>query len=475
MKVNYICMALACSFIPGGLAAQQTLEGKVNVEEVHLTATSDSFRVSMTLDLSELELKSNRMIELFPTLLVDNEKVSLPSVKVMGRRQFISHQRNRKDVLNGEPLYWVRRENDTRQLVNYQTALLAEKGVQNIRLYLNEDLCGCKQLVLDSQQHFLAEKNLLNRTFIPQFAYLQPQVEVRKQRNESGLAYISFPVNGTNILLDYQENTTELAKIEQTLQKILNDADVKINQLAIKGYASPEGSLEVNERLAQLRTEALAAYLINRYKLDETLFDVESGAEDWEGLRAFIQNTDWNEKQAMLDIMDGKGTQDVRERRLQEKFPEAYHRLREVCYPKLRHTDYVITYTVRAFQVEEAKKLILEQPQKLSLQEMYAVAQTYEVGSDAYNEVFEIAVRMYPNDGVANLNAANTALQKKDVKAAEKYLMKVGDTPEAKVARGVLAYLKKDIVTAERLFREAEQAHVDAATYNLKQLLEFKE
>ena len=64
------------------------------------------------------------------------------------------------------------------------------------------------------------------------------------------------------------------------------------------------------------------------------------------------------------------------------------------------------------------------QPQKLSLNEFYLVAQTYEPGSVEFNDVFETAVRMYPNDEIANLNAANSAMQRKDVENAKRYLQK---------------------------------------------------
>jgi hypothetical protein len=38
---------------------------------------------------------------------------------------------------------------------------------------------------------------------------------------------------------------------------------------------------------------------------------------------------------------------------------------------------------------------------------MYLVAQTYEPGSPEFNEVFDIAVRLFPDDETANLNAAS--------------------------------------------------------------------
>ena len=470
-KKNYL--AFVCCLIPTGMLAQTIPEGEIGVSEVRLSPADDSIRVDMRFDLSALTLKSNRMIELFPTLMVDGEKVSLPSVKVMGRRQFISHQRNRSLDTWGEHLYWTQRMNGTRQMICYHTSVAAVKGTKLLSLYLDEDLCGCNRVVLANQKHKLTELSLSPKSFVPQLAYRQPAYETRKQRSESGSAYIGFPVNGTTILADYQQNRSELRKIETSIRKVINDVDVTINQISVKGYASPEGSFKSNERLAQLRTEAMVGFLVNDYQLDKQLFKAFSGAEDWEGLRNYLVDSHFDNKEAMLAIIDGEGTQDAREQQLRRRYPKQYSQLRDDCYPKLRHTDYVISYTVRAFNVEEAKKIIFEQPQKLSLQEMYAVAQTYEVGSPSYNEVFEIAVRMYPTDEAANLNAAVSALQRKDIPTAERHLQKAGDYPEATLARGVVAYYKKDNLTAERLFREAQKQGLSVATFNLKKLEEI--
>mgnify|MGYP002469552298 CR=1 FL=1 len=95
------------------------------------------------------------------------------------------------------------------------------------------------------------------------------------------------------------------------------------------------------------------------------------------------------------------------------------------------------------------------QPQKLSLAELYAAAQTLTPGSDDFNEVFEVAVRMFPNDANANLNAANAAMSTGNLKAAERYLEKAGDSEEAEYARGVLAARMDDFDTATTHFGKA--------------------
>ena len=127
-------------------------------------------------------------------------------------------------------------------------------------------------------------------------------------------------------------------------------------------------------------------------------------------------------------------------------------------YPRLRHSDYTVSYTVRPFSVEEAKQILKTRPQQLSLQEMYLVAQTMEEGSAEFNEVFDIAVRMFPDDPTANLNAACADLQRRDIASAEKHLQKAGNSAEALNARGALAVMKKDYALARQLFADAATA-----------------
>lgn len=100
-------------------------------------------------------------------------------------------------------------------------------------------------------------------------------------------------------------------------------------------------------------------------------------------------------------------------------------------------------YTVRPFSIEEAKEILKTKPQQLSLQEMFLVAQTYEPGSPEFNEVFDIAVRLFPDDETANLNAACTDLQKGDLTSAEKHLAKAGNSKEAERVRDVFKQIKE--------------------------------
>lgn len=470
MKKTIIYIGFLLAFV-GTAQAQEGLKGEIEVSNVSLSVFGDSLRVQMDMDFSALHLPSNRSLSLLPSLRMDTAIIRLPEVDVMGRRQYIQWQRKADRAAMTQV---IRRYNSTTQHLHYQTAVPIAERLGLVRLYLDEDSCGCLREVLANRNRLLAEQDFTPAVFVPHFVYVSPQAETRKTRHEKGAAYVDFPVNKTGIYPAYRNNRSELAKIENTINRIKGDADVSINNITIKGYASPEGSYANNSRLAEARTRSLVDYLKKEYPLDSSLFQLDYEPEDWEGLRAYVIKGSLPEKDALLGLIDSGLEADAKERRLRTEYPEAYRTLLRDCFPALRHSDYVVAYTVRGFDVEEARKLIWKEPQKLSLQEMYAVAQTYGTGSKEYNEVFETAVRLFPDDEAANLNAANSAMQRNELDRAENYLKRAGDSGEALVARGILAYMKNDLEKAESYFRQAQQRGVKEADSNLDSLLRVK-
>lgn len=125
----------------------------------------------------------------------------------------------------------------------------------------------------------------------------------------------------------------------------------------------------------------------------------------------------------------------------------------------------------RNSDVGQGRIIIRENPKFLSLSEMYQVAISYPKGSKDFVDVFDIAVRMYPNDEVANLNAAAVALSQKDLNAALKYMEKADHTTaEFLNNTGVYNFLNGDIQRAVAAFEQAARLGNEAALSNFRQL-----
>ena len=305
-----------------------------------------------------------------------------------------------------------------------------------------------------------------------QLAYVTPQAEQEKTRQLSGRAFLDFVVNKTDIRPTYRGNAAELAKVLQTIDVVRRDTFTTITHISIHGYASPESPYQHNAYLAQARAEAFAAYVQGLISLPKNLFTIQSTPEDWEGLSAALMDKGKWITDYVRAIVASDDDPDAKERQLKKMYPREWRWMLDSIFPALRHSDYEVSYTVRPFTVEEAARVIREKPQHLSLNEMFLVANTYKPGSQDYNDVFETAVRMYPDDKTANLNAAVIALEKNDLAAAKRYLEKAGDSPEAQNARAVIAIRENRLDDAEQLLR---QCTIPQAQHNLRELEQYRQ
>ena len=462
----YIAGLLAVPFsAQAQTGATRLADNKIVVEQKNVQHTDDNLVVGMTLNMDSLELRSNQRLVFTPIVrsLADGQERTMPQIIVNGRKQDISYKRYaHKDYAADAQA--VRRKNGTQQSYDYSAVVPYEAWMKNADVVIAEDLCGCGKV---EEQ----EQTTMYRLRTPYVAYLRPAAEAQKARTEQGRAFIDFPVDRTELHPDYRNNPRELDKIVSTINLVKNDKNVSITGVEIHGYASPEAPYNYNARLAEGRAKTLTDHVRRLVDLDSDVFKVTSTPEDWEGLRQALREGNLEDKDAILAIAEDESLDpDAREWRIKSKYPKQYRFMLDNYYPALRHSDYVVSYTVRPFSVEEAKEVFRTNPKQLSLEEMYLVAQTYEPGSDEFNEVFQTAVVLYPDDPTANLNAACANIERGDYEMAVKYLAKAGDTPYAAHARGVIAMRKGDNTEARRQFTKAAQGGVKEAQQNLELL-----
>lgn len=467
MVMKTICLYSLLALLPlVPVAADEVkrLPGGAEVSGVDIRKQRDSVVIRMNLNLSGMEVGRNRSIVVTPLFYAEGEEEWLPAIEVMGRTRYLYYQRNEESLYADSPYAIIKKDKNLTQQVDYQVSVPYRKWMDRASLVVAEDTCQCGE-VSKGNSILLAQADLV---FTPRLAYISPQAETRKARALSGEAYLDFPVNKTVIYPEYRRNTAELAKIRATIDTIRTDKDFSITRISLKGYASPEGRYAANVRLSEGRTDALKDYLMGEYGFEASLFRTNAGAENWAGLRKYVAQSGLADKEAILAIIDSEEEPDAKEQRIRREHAASYRILLQDCYPALRRTDYTVDYVIRGFNVEEAKEIIKTRPQNLSLQEMFAVAQTYQPGSEEFNHVFDVAVRLYPADPIANLNAANALLERKEAAQALKFLDKAGDTPQADNARGVAMILLERYDEAEQYLHRAAQAGVSEANENLK-------
>ena len=188
-------------------------------------------------------------------------------------------------------------------------------------------------------------------------------------------------------------------------------------------------------------------------------------AENWDGLRALVvDDTQLEHKDEILTLIDSELDPDVKEAKI-KAFKKDYAYMAENLFPLLRRTNYKVDYTVRSYtSTDEIRRVMETRPWNLSVNEFFFLSKEYEPGTAEFNEVFAVMASVYPNDPVANVNAANAAMSVGDIAAAERYLSKAGDGAAASYTRGVLEALRGNYSAAAGLLDAARAGGVPEAS-----------
>lgn len=491
MNKKYIYVAaLLCTVtvLPGNAQQKKMIyDGQVTVLPTELKQEGDSLFLKMDIDIpvSQLKLASKRSLTLIPVLEGTNGRMTFPSIQINGKNRHKAYKRmlalDKEDVELSGAAYAIVKSGKA-PTIHYTQQVPFENWMKDAQLNMVEDLCGCgwSNITSTRSRIFNAVALTVTEVYVPQpkLTYIQPVAEPIKKRNEVKDVFLDFRVGSAIVYKLLNNNALELQKVEDMLREIKNDKNLKIQGVSFKGYASPEGSIASNLKLSDLRARSMMNFLINEVNLKDIPLKAEGGGEDWERLKKLLAESPISGKDKLLTIIEQCGTSDACEQKFKTvDGGTAYMQLLKEIYPQLRRTACSVDYTVRGFSVEEGREIIKTHPQQLSLNEMYLVANTYPEGSEDFREIFEIAVRMFPDDSTANINAATTALMRRDLSTAQMYLNRVkGDKrAEAANAQGVLYMLEGNYDQAEVFLKKAAVAGLSSANKNLEELVRKRE
>ena len=349
----------------------------------------------------------------------------------------------------------------------------SEKWMCDAEIGIREESCGCDDTPLALGTSPLAV--ILHTPYQPQYllAFVEPDPEPVKTREESLSAYVNFKVDKHDILTDYKNNASELASIVESIERVDDDSDLTITSITIDGWASPEAPEAYNLALSERRAAALADYMAANTDVDRAKITATGRGEDWTNFRKrVVEMTKLLDQDKVLAIIDDETmSPDEKDDALKRLIPPTiYQRLMNEIYPSLRRNDYRIIYNVRNFDVAEARALLDSDPKKLSLSEMYRVAGFYEKGSAEYNHVLEVAARTYPTQVAAAVNAAARLIETGDYDGALSLLEKAPNDARVLNARG-LAYARGgDADSARRTWSEAAKLGSAEAKHNIAEL-----
>ena len=284
-----------------------------------------------------------------------------------------------------------------------------------------------------------------------------------------------------------KETKSDEVKALKAAIKDANDAERKeINKIEVSGYASPDGGMDLNEKLAQNRQKAAAKFLQKDLKKNKINAAIESNitAEDWEGFQKAMENSNMQDKDLVLRVLSMYSDPEEREAQI-KNLSNVYGTIAEEILPALRRSRLILTTDLIGKSDDEIRELAQNDPAQLSVEELlYAATLTdnkaekahiYQKAIDQYNDFrawnslgqiyletgeiadarrcFDKALEIQPNDPDVNYNAGLAAMADGDLEKAEQYLGKAAGTKgNLNAALGTLYTKKGDYAAAKNAY-----------------------
>jgi len=114
---------------------------------------------------------------------------------------------------------------------------------------------------------------------------------------------IDFRVGASDIDPAYSKNSTSLSEIRDCIHTVLQDSTLQVVEISFCGSASPEGSYQLNHRLARKRLSAVESLIRKEITISDEIITRNDGYIPWQWLRTEIEASDMQHKDSVLAIL----------------------------------------------------------------------------------------------------------------------------------------------------------------------------
>ena len=429
---------------------------RAQTQNVAMVRDGKTLHVSMDLTLDRELVKSTKAYILTPVLEGAHDTLALKPVGFYSKDKFYNYMEEA-----GVPKEQAYTKQDLPVTLAYHDSVPYEHWMNGANLKLVRTYDGCCGDAGEEDDD-LGQYNRPPFNFTPSYIYVQPE-GAPKVNDVEHEATVYFPVNSTQLNTKYLDNPAALQQIEDDIAAVRDNADYTMHSIELKSASSPEGRYDHNAKLAEGRVNAIKDYITKKMDLDENILTTTYVAENMDGLRAYIAASDFSDKDELLDIMDSSAAPDEKEASLR-RHGSSWAKIMKDCMPTLRQTTYHVVYGVRQYEdPQEILEMVETHPEDLSLEEFYIAASALKPGSLQFIEVNRAALERFPEDEIANLNAANAEMEAGNMAKAAQLLKKAGNSPEANYARGVYYCLLGEYNSAKPYVDAAAEAGIQEA------------
>ena len=254
----------------------------------------------------------------------------------------------------------------------------------------------------------LATSQLLNRCSITGATAPDAYQRIIAQKQE---ANIKFLINQANLRAS-ELGTASIKDLGKILREINDNEETRaLQNIEVSAYASPDGKLAINEKLAEKRQDVSANYLKGELKKIKMNADVDTKftAEDWDGFQELISKSNLQDKDVILRVLSMYQDPEEREQQIRN-MSEVFTDIKESILPELRRARLIVNYEIIGRSDDQILEQYKQDPSKLSVEELVYGANTLVKDEATRQQWNETIARQYPSDYRAVNNMAQQAI-----------------------------------------------------------------
>lgn len=431
-KVVYVTSLFIVALIVsscGGLKKMLKEEGKVTytVDPAILEMHGDSVKVTITGKVPEKFFQKKVIVEGTPYIVWEGGEKALKKEvyqgeKVQGNNKVIKYE-------SGGSFSFTDK-------VAYEEGMKMSRLEVRLQGYKGKDAAKPDKKVVDFTKKEVAKGVIAT----PNLVQMDSKVIAAKDdfvrtTSESKDASILFDMTKSNV------KTTELKKDEiKALQDFINQAQTdkrrEYKGMNVDGQASPDGPVQLNDKLSKDRAKSTEDLMNKEMKDKEkkekeeftkknkankeaikkfqpkqfdfkTMFKSAGKGQDWEGFKAAIQASTMQDKDLIIRTLSMYSDPDQRNKEI-KNLKQVFSALKEKVYPTLRKSSIKINVDIVGYSDEELVRIANSAPDSLKIEEILK-AGNLEKDLNKQNSIYKAAARIFPDDWRTHNNAGYTS------------------------------------------------------------------
>jgi len=227
----------------------------------------------------------------------------------------------------------------------------------------------------------------------------------------------------SSVVTKKHEKAANLGAFKENVDKNLTN-DRATQNIAVKGYASPDGPEKFNDKLSKARSES--GHKVIAKLLKDSGLDIDAAAygEDWDGFKEMVEKSNIKDKNLILQVLSLYNSPAERESEI-KNMSAVFNELKEEILPELRRSQIVNTTDLQG-KTDAEIMAAYRNGGELTVEEYLFAAQELTdcpkeqvailtAASKKYNDA-----RVYNNLGVAQTKVGDKAAALKSFEKAAK-------------------------------------------------------